>query len=218
MSLRFSRLAALILAAATSSLWAAPVVVNGRINNIDGDHDGAVDDLKISRIRFNVTAGTTVFFDSLVWESTGVDLNHDGYLTGFDNYMALLSGSQWLTAQDDSNQTWVDGSVHGYDSAYGYTFAQAGTYLVTLGQLAYNTADALQGYQANRAFRDYQSPLTGRGDREDSFGAWRLTMTASNGSLSQVAALDDGQVPEPMSLALAGLGLLGVGVARRKKA
>ena len=60
MSLRFSRLAALILAAATSSLWAAPVVVNGRINNIDGDHDGAVDDLKISRIRFNVTAGTSM--------------------------------------------------------------------------------------------------------------------------------------------------------------
>jgi hypothetical protein len=188
-------------------------VINGQIRNIDGDGDGVADDLKISRVTFSVTAGTHVFFDSLVRESTGVDLNGDGFITGFDNYMVLFDGATWLTADDDSGATFGDGSVHTYDSTLDYTFANAGTYMVTLGQLSYTGQSALQGFDVNRPFSPY--------DGQENFGAWRLTTTATGGTLSdlrEIGAAAPNDVPEPAGLALLGAGFLGFMASRRKSA
>lgn len=176
------------------------VVVSHQIRNIDGDGDGQVDDLRVSRVRFDVTAGTTVIFDSLVLEvresdHAPVDLNGDGIITGFDNYMVLFSGASRLAANDDwpTNSGFNrDGSQHRYDSVIGYTFASSGTYTITVGQLAYPDSMGLAGYHTDRTYRDYPVLFGAVSPPGYDYGPWQLTLRPSGGSLSSVYVVADG--------------------------
>ena len=199
------------LALSVSSLANAGLIISGDIYTFDADADGSADDSLISQVTFDVTAGTQLLIDSLVWESTGVDLNGDGELTGFDNYMHLLSGTTSLTSNDDA-PLGDDGSVHSYDSQISYFFETAGTFMVTVGQLSYSTEEALQGYDENRTYSDYNGLGLNHGD-------WQLTFNTTSGSVSNVnhANSDFVPVPEPSTLAVFALGIMGLASRRFKK-
>jgi hypothetical protein len=186
---------------------AGAVVINGTVESIDGNGDGRARELKVARVAFSVSAGTRLLFDSLVHEPNG-DLNGDGLITGFDNEMRLFSGTTLLVRNDDSRLTYGDGSQHPFDSAFYWTFRQAGTYVVTLGVRGYTNADALRGYQAGRVYQ----PLVGFQD----FGAWRLSLGLVSGSVGGVHEIG-AEVPEPGTLALFGAGLACAAMLRRRR-
>lgn len=207
MNTKFLKTAFIGLVLSVSSFANAGLVINGDIYNFDADTDGNADDLLISQITFDVTAGTQLLIDSLVWESTGVDLNGDGELTGFDNYMRLYSGATSLTSNDDA-PLGNDGSVHSYDSQIAYFFDTAGSFMVTVGQLSYTAEEGLQGYDANRAYSDYN------GIDEIKHGDWQLTFSTTSGSVSNIQHAND--IPEPSTLAIFALGIMGL-VSRKFK-
>jgi len=196
-----------LLASAALALGnaAGAAVIDGRISTIAGK--GEEQELKVARVAFTVGADTRLFFDSLVLELT-TDLNGDGFITGFDDEMRLYDGATLLTRNDDSPDTYGDGSEHPFDSAFTWNFTRAGTYVVALGVRGYSDSEALRGYQAGKAFQAHAG--------YENFGAWRLTLSALSGSVSDVHEIG-AEVHEPGTLALFGAALLGAGWLRRRR-
>ncbi len=188
----------------------------GILTNIDADGDTLADDLPIFRYSFDVTAGATVTFDSLVWDYAGLDWNNDGLFTGFDMYFRLYNGAN-VNLGDNDDYTVGDpfdtnGSTHPFDSALAYTFASAGSYYLSFGQLAFSDAQALQGYEPDEDFFDYEGS-----DGEQNFAAWQLDVSVTGGTLSNESITGGTLVPQPGSVLSLALLIGGCAVVRSRR-
>lgn len=159
--------------------------------------------VSVSRIAFDVTAGTTVVFDTLAWED-GIDLNDDGKITAFDSQLTLLDGTGRRIAVNDDYSGWLDQneSVGGFDSLISMQFDRSGTYVIALGQVLHGVDEAYKGYETDATLWEFAG-------QEVDWAAWTLDIRWQDGDLFNIRSLAagefpgvGGEVPEPPAFAV----------------
>lgn len=136
-------------------------------------------------------AGVTGIFD------IDYGLGHGGSI---DTVIGLwaVDGSVLDYDDDSSTQAGAGGSVHDYDSFIQHTFAAAGQYIIGVGECCSSPGEG--------GWLEY-------GNKPDNGDTYVLQVSIEGHALAPTAS-----VPEATSIALIGIGLLGMCVAHRRKA
>lgn len=149
------------------------------------------------------------------------ELMIESNLTGEDGRESISNGSAsdlWLDSNDATNVTWSFGApLSGHFNAFGFYLADPSDVSANLtltfadGTSSVSTTTFFELDNANLGYVTVISD-------QNIVGA---TLTFANSTINDGWGIDDitvGNVPEPSTLLLMGLGLLGLGVARRRNA
>lgn len=170
--------------------------------------------------------------DTLSWEkdsadlfdgdgnfTESVDLNGDGEIAFLDVYIHLygddgnLDAGDLLAFNDDSSNTYGDGSIYQYDSYLNLPTLPAGNYILALGAYPLSTTNAIDGINGDAYY--YPTTVDGFGSLiEIDRGDYQVTFT---GNLSITGLPAGGSiVPEPGTVTLGGIGLAMMACLRRR--